>query len=154
MAGGLPDTVGGIPLGKRSRAARWLSGHGWRFEGIGRYRQLKLWSHPLFAITVPQGEALVRQAQHNRRVEDKRSNSQDAQAQETARFSNRLRFDHSWFWDWNRPPEAKSPIPSTWPAFAEAVRIWGVGRYRPYEWKRSDPALQRRGARSTAPAGS
>jgi hypothetical protein len=53
---------------------------------------------------------------------------------EAPRFLNRLRFDQSVFWAWNREPEHRSVIPSTWPAFVEACQKWGV----PAGFRRTD----------------
>jgi len=42
---------------------------------------------------------------------------------ETKRFADRRRWRSPF---WTPRSEPRSPIPSTWPAFAEAVRKWGL----------------------------
>lgn len=46
---------------------------------------------------------------------------------ENQRFTDRLRFDQSRFWEWNYPAfERRSLPPSQWPAIEEALKKWGV----------------------------
>jgi hypothetical protein len=54
---------------------------------------------------------------------------------ENRRFADRVRFDQSKLWDWNRSIEEHSLIPSTWVALVEAVRKWGLpAGFRRYDW--------------------
>ena len=48
---------------------------------------------------------------------------------ENRRFSDRLRFDQP-SRVWKSQPEPRSLPPSTWPPFEEAVKKWGIGRFR------------------------
>lgn len=52
---------------------------------------------------------------------------------ENERFTYRLRFDQSKFWNWNRPVEPQSLIRSSWPPFEAALRIWGIPGVIRYE---------------------
>jgi hypothetical protein len=45
---------------------------------------------------------------------------------EDRRFSDRLRFDQSKVWNWNRPKEPRSIIRSSWPALEDAMHRFGI----------------------------
>ena len=46
-------------------------------------------------------------------------------AEENLLFRNRLQFERSRVWDWNRLPEERSLCRSSWPGLVEACRLWG-----------------------------
>lgn len=68
-------------------------------------------------------EREMRQARKTKRDEDAMTLAE--RAAENRRFRDRLRFDQSIKWDWNRVPEPRSPIPSIMPAVERACRLWG-----------------------------
>jgi hypothetical protein len=50
---------------------------------------------------------------------------------EDRRFFDRLRFDQSAIWNWNRPREPRSLIPSTWPRLEAEMRKYYVPGFWP-----------------------
>lgn len=91
---------------------------GWTCEGRGE-RNRVYWTHPAFGRAC-QREAILRQCKYD--AAKRESDREDAA--EALRFHRRLRYDQNRIWDWNRPREPRSPIPSTWPALEAAMRKW------------------------------